>query len=179
MTNRLNFSALEIVAESENHKLIDDGIVPNIGVHARKVYREQMGTDKGYDAHVGPIRHSDNIGMCLGFGKGKETIYVVFCLYDSNPNTQLYRQAQEQTHALHFMGKIGLLHEKLLQRGRNLQILMQLANANECSPEEREVISHIGAIYALENSGFDVSIMPIEANHPEIQKALSLYLKNN
>ena len=38
--NRLNFSVLGIIAESEKHSLRDDGFVPDVSEHTKKVYRD-------------------------------------------------------------------------------------------------------------------------------------------
>jgi len=171
--NRLNFSMLEIIAESENHSLRDDGFVPNISEHSRKVYREFMGNDEGYEELTKQFSQTEPAGRFMYIRNGDNNIWIIFYKH-ADHGTEIVKRGHEETHVLHGIGQIELLQQLLAQKGLDIS-LVRYANFEECSDDERELVANIGGLYAMENKGFDIAKFPLEINDPEYHPALRLY----
>ncbi len=171
--NTLNFSMLEILAESEHHSLRDDGFVQNIDEHTRKVFREFTGNDEGYEDLVAPFSYHTVGGIYMFNKKGNNYVWVIFYEH-SDPTTDAFRRGHEETHVLHAIGQIELLQQCLAQRGLDFD-LREYSNREECSKEDRELVANIGALYVLEKNGADILKMSVELNHSDFHPAIRLY----
>jgi len=79
-------------------------------------------------------------GACTGFDENFVTIFY----QASNYLEEIARRAHEETHALHRLGRLELLQEKLDEIGLKIDIM-------GCSPE---AIAEIGSHYALKRQGY-------------------------
>lgn len=171
--NRLNFSVLEIIAESENHSLRDDGFVPDVTEHTKKIYRDCMGSEEGMEEYIAAYDSKNPRGRCLPLSSGNDRVWVIFYEH-ADPTAEVWIRAHEETHVLHAIGQIHLLQQKLAQRGLDID-LGKYADLDTCSKNQKELVAYIGSLYRLEKKGRDISQMSVEQSATEVQPAIRLY----
>lgn len=169
--NKLNFSMLELTVESEIHSLRDDGFVPDITEHTKKVYLEFWGTDKGLEEAVAGLDANPG-GRYILFKEGETITAVIFYKYEG-PLTEILRRAHEETHVLHAIGRLDLLEERLHQLGVQID-LTKYSDFDTCTELEREVVANIGGFYALQRRGADITKLSVKGPQ-SIKHAVRLY----
>ncbi|QQG46405.1 MAG: hypothetical protein HYY55_00985 [Candidatus Niyogibacteria bacterium] len=177
---RSRFSVLDINIESMSQELKDEGFVSNILEHARGVYLGFLGsTDRFEEEHdVGLLRISNGYTMCFGNDEADLWLWIIFYEHHNDPLIELAARAHEETHALHGMGKISLLQEKLADTGVNISF-DELKDFWGCTPPQRELIAIIGSLFVLQENGYDVdeAIRRLKSTNPfyPFEQALLLY----
>lgn len=176
---RSRFSVLDIDLENRNRELQDEGFVLDVKEHARKVYQRLMKSLDGFEeTHNDEIlRHSNGYTMAFGNDEADLWLWIIFYTHNDDPLIELAARAHEETHALHGIGKIGLLQKKLAEIGVNISF-NELEDFWSCNPAQRELIAIIGSLMVLRKGGYDLdgAVHKLEFISPyPFDQALSLY----
>lgn len=173
--NKLDFSILGIVTESNEHSFQDDGFVDDIYEHTKNVYLRTYGPLEGLDDFINRQRTTPIPGgHYVHLPYDEVTRWVIFYRRANHPEVEIIRRAHEETHILHATGNLHLLEEKLNEKGVSIN-LREYPDFNEASTDEKEVIAYIGALYVLHKMGMDVLELQLEGWDKSFQEAARMY----
>lgn len=176
MLKTIHLPTLNISFEAPDNILFrDDGIVDDKGFHTKEVYKE-------YGAHLSwyqNIRWNKIISKIISSSGGthlniplindREINIIYYMKPKLSPEINFpFIRGHEETHALHYMGHINLLLEKLpCKYDVN-------SNPRKCTLHEKELIADLGGLYALQLTGYNINDIDIN-NNPMIREALVIY----
>ncbi|MBI4154397.1 hypothetical protein HY501_03600 [Candidatus Woesearchaeota archaeon] len=149
---------LDIHGYAPGHMLIDYGFVDDIKQHVKDALVQSY-VENGCDLELAEIaafqklRILDNApdlnGICHSFTtlSGVQRHHLFYKKQD-HPGHERFVRAHEETHALHGMGQLSLLDHKLKEIGLEFD-WKRFFDGYQCSKPEREIVAHIGGLYAV------------------------------
>mgnify|MGYP001604612523 CR=1 FL=1 len=176
--NRLFFSALEIILESED-RVINEGPVEDCIKHLRKAHKK--GVSIGYregDKMCIPASSMEKLirSMFVRYvgnrndGKKVRT-YCMFYLKERDKYSELRNRGSIESGLLCVMGRLDLLQEKIDKRYLSIDLKKLIEEENSSIPNQ------IGGIYAMDIAGADVLNIPLDDISKNERKTYAIYQK--
>ena len=176
--NRLFFSALEIILESED-RVINEGPVEDCIKHLRKAHKK--GVSIGYregDKMCIPASSMEKFSRSMfvryvgNRNDGKKAgTYCMFYLKESDKYSELRNRGGIEAGLLCVMGRLDLLQEKIDKRYLSIDLKKLIEEENSSIPNQ------IGGIYAMDIAGADVLNMPLDDISKNERKTYAIYQK--
>ncbi len=125
----------------------DDGYVNSMVAHAKSLSMK-------YGIFVNPDMASKAAGMIVEGGGILRTNYHIFYLNKGDREFDIRNRAHEETHFLEMRGFLNKLERRLLEE-QGARINFSSITVDDDDVGGKEVIAHIGGIYALVKNGLD------------------------
>ena len=181
--NRLFFSALEIILESED-RVINEGPVEDCIKHLRKAHKK--GVSIGYregDKMCIPASSMEKFSRSMfvryvgNRNDGKKVMtYYMFYKKESNKYSELRNRGGIEAGLLCVMDRLDLLQEKLDKRYLSIDLKKRVEEENS-DFEKSSIPNQIGGIYAMDIAGADVLNMPLDDISKNERKTYAIYQK--
>lgn len=175
-TKIIKLETLGIEFQDPKISFRDEGFVSDIGEHIKKIFLE-FGKTLEYNADATTLDGYKCLGRYLylkNTSNGDSTLRIFYLNVD--PLNNKFIRAHEETHALHFSGKLKLLESKIKEDfpdflfGKEQDTYIY----SKCSDEELEFIANMGALYVLYRDGIDVRTLHFSLP-PQYQRAVQIF----
>jgi len=175
--NTLHFQLLDILLHSSQYSLIDDGLVPDIDAHSKKLcelWNVDITALNVFQNTNAQGRYLSALFLSPDNSVIKEEIRI-FCKSGNSYWDELFYRGHEETHALHLIDRIGILEDRLRMHGLNID-LRRYSDYKNCPDTVKEIVAHIGGLCVLAKSGYDFNRLPLNAAGNEFRTASLLFM---